>query len=383
MKFSMVQIAALAFVCSVRAAPSNIKSRQDCDLDNPSNSTVEATPIVGDARMAAAATKDSTKAKATDKSKAKSTKAKESKKPKATKAKSTKAPAATGGDSGSGSGGGSEAAPTGDGSNSGGSDGGASEPTPTGGSGSGGSGSGGATPAPTGGATPTSPSGGGGGGGSSVLAAAQTIAAGGSFDGGGATFDRGVSCTGQAEGGGGDAVFVIESGGSLSNVVIGPNQIEGVHCNGGCKLSNVVWTAVCEDAFTIKKQSAGETTTITGGSSKGATDKVFQFNGAGTLSISGFEADGFGSFVRNCGNCKESAERHVIIDGVTASNGRTLCGINTNFGDTCKVTNTKLSGVKNVCMKYTGVSSGSEPKEIGAGADGTSCIYGSDVTGAS
>ena len=27
---------------------------------------------------------------------------------------------------------------------------------------------------------------------------------------------------------------------------------------------------------------------------------------------------------------KESAERHVIIDGVTASNGRTLCGINTN-----------------------------------------------------
>lgn len=33
-------------------------------------------------------------------------------------------------------------------------------------------------------------------------------------------------------------------------------------------------------------------------------------------------------------------------------------------------------------MKYTGVSSGSEPEEIGAGADGTSCIYGSDVTGA-
>lgn len=41
-------------------------------------------------------------------------------------------------------------------------------------------------------------------------------------------------------------MFVIESGGSLSNVVIGPNQIEGVHCNGGCKLSNVEWTAVCK-----------------------------------------------------------------------------------------------------------------------------------------
>lgn len=173
MKFSMVQIAALAFVCSVSAAPSNMKARQDCGLDRPSKSSVEATPIVGNAGMAAAATRDSTKAKATDKSEAKSTKSKESTKPKATKTKGIKAPAATGGDSDSGSGGGSEAAPTRDGSGSGGSDGGRSEPTPTGnGSGSGGSGGGEATPAPTGGATPTSPSGGGGGG-SSVLAAAQ------------------------------------------------------------------------------------------------------------------------------------------------------------------------------------------------------------------
>ena len=46
---------------------------------------------------------------------------------------------------------------------------------------------------------------------------------------------RGVSCTGQAEGGDSDAVFIIENGGSLSNVIIGPNQIEGVHCEGACK----------------------------------------------------------------------------------------------------------------------------------------------------
>ncbi|KAK0103212.1 hypothetical protein ONS95_005246 [Cadophora gregata] len=231
-----------------------------------------------------------------------------------------------------------------------GSRGSAPTPFPTGGD----AGSGWGGVAPTGGATPTMSSigggGSGGGRGNTVLAAAQTIAAGGSSDGGGATFDRSVSCTGQVEGGGADAILVIESGG--------------------------------EDAFTIKKQAAGETTTITGGSSKGAVDKVFQFNGAGTLSISGFTAESFGSFVRNCGNCKESAERHIIIDGFTTSNGRTLCGINTNSGDTCRVTNTKLASVTNVCMKFTGVSSGSEPKEIGPGADGSSCIYGSDVTGA-
>lgn len=61
----------------------------------------------------------------------------------------------------------------------------------------------------------------GGSGGSSVLDAPMTIAAGESFDGGNAIFDRGVSCTGQAEGGDSDAVFILEKGATLSNVRIG------------------------------------------------------------------------------------------------------------------------------------------------------------------
>lgn len=59
------------------------------------------------------------------------------------------------------------------------------------------------------------------GGASSVLKAPMTIAAGETFDGGNAVFDRGVSCTGQKEGGDSDAVFILESGASLSNVRIG------------------------------------------------------------------------------------------------------------------------------------------------------------------
>lgn len=54
-------------------------------------------------------------------------------------------------------------------------------------------------------------------------------------------------------------------------------------------------------------------------------------------------------------------------------------GINPNFGDTAKITNSKLSGVKSVCTKFTGVKSGSEPSKVGEGADGTSCIFGADV----
>lgn len=75
--------------------------------------------------------------------------------------------------------------------------------------------------------------------GTSALSAVKTIAAGESFDGGMVMFDRGVSCTGQAEGGDSDAVFQLEDGASLSNVIIGPNQIEGIHCQGACSLTNV------------------------------------------------------------------------------------------------------------------------------------------------
>lgn len=137
--------------------------------------------------------------------------------------------------------------------------------------------------------------------GTTTFNAVQTIAAGGSFDGGMAQFGRGVTCTGQVEGGTSDAVFMIEDGGSLSNVIIGPDQIEGVHCYGSCTLTNVWWAAVCEDAFSIKEQADGATTTISGGGAFGATDKVFQHNGGGTLSVSGFTVDTFGKLYRSCG----------------------------------------------------------------------------------
>lgn len=116
--------------------------------------------------------------------------------------------------------------------------------------------------------------------GSSVLSSVYTIAAGESFDGGMYMYDRGVDCEGQTEGGDSDAVFQIEEGGTLSNVIIGPNQMEGVHCQGACTLENVWWSAVCEDAFTIKNQDSSAITYINGGGAFGADDKVFQHNGA-------------------------------------------------------------------------------------------------------
>ena len=119
----------------------------------------------------------------------------------------------------------------------------------------------------------------------------------------------------------------------LSNVIIGPNQIEGVHCRGACTLNNVWWSAVCEDAFTIKTQDASQTTYINGGGAFGAEDKVIQHNGAGTVSISGFTVDNFGKLYRSCGNCKKMYKRNVILKNISASSGKTLVGM-LRYGNT-------------------------------------------------
>ncbi|KAF2833123.1 pectate lyase E [Ophiobolus disseminans] len=192
------------------------------------------------------------------------------------------------------------------------------------------------------------------------------------FDGGMKTFGRGVSCTGQAEGGDADAVFIVKDGGSLSNVIIGKDQIEGVHCEGSCKITNVWWAAVCEDALSLKGDGDA---TVTGGGATGATDKVIQHNGAGTVTIDGFTVDNFGKLYRSCGNCKQSAERHVNIKGVKASNGKLLVGINPNFGDTASIDSaTCATSVKEVCQEFKGTTPGNEPVSVSKGASAT-CVF--------
>ncbi|KAI1633114.1 pectate lyase [Biscogniauxia mediterranea] len=216
--------------------------------------------------------------------------------------------------------------------------------------------------------------------GSSALADVYTIAAGESFDGGYVMYDRGVDCTGQEEGGDSDAVFQIEEGGSLSNVIIGPNQIEGVHCRGACTLENVWWSAVCEDAFTVKVQSDGDTTYIKGGGAYGAEDKVIQHNGGGTISISGFTVEDFGKLYRSCGNCDDMYERHVIVDSVTATSGSALVGINSNYGDTATLTNIVANDVNDICVEYEGNDTGDEPEKVSSGPSDY-CIYSdSDIS---
>ncbi|KAI1264595.1 pectate lyase [Xylariaceae sp. FL1019] len=213
---------------------------------------------------------------------------------------------------------------------------------------------------------------------SGAVSSSAPITISGSFDGGMKMYDRSPKvCQEQTETGEDDAMFVLEDGATLSNVIIGPNQAEGVHCRGTCTLNNVWWSDVCEDALTLLQDSG--TSYVNGGGAFKADDKIIQFNGFGTVQVKNFYANDYGKVVRSCGNCSNNGgARHIVIDGVVAVDGGVLCGINTNYGDTCSITDSCQDDGKN-CARYTGNNDGDEPPEIGTGADGTYCTV-SDLT---
>ncbi|QRV83213.1 pectate lyase [Ceratobasidium sp. AG-Ba] len=174
----------------------------------------------------------------------------------------------------------------------------------------------------------------------SSLSAPITVT--GTFDGGNVRFDRGSGdCSGQAEGGDADAVFLVQSGGTVQNVVIGANQAEGIHCLGPCNFYNFWFEDVCEDAITIK-QTSGQSNII-GGGAKAASDKVVQHNGGGTVKIDSYCVQTFGKLYRSCGNCSTQHKRTVLISQIIGKSGSPLAGISSNYGDTATIDKASLS----------------------------------------
>ncbi|KAF9005047.1 pectate lyase-domain-containing protein [Cyathus striatus] len=209
----------------------------------------------------------------------------------------------------------------------------------------------------------------------------------GSFDGKMVKYDRKGSsgaCEEQTETGEEDAVFILESGASISNVIIGQDQAEGIHCRGPCTVTNVWWEDVCErlDAITIKQTGSGDVSTINGGGAFNAEDKIAQR--CRRVVISNFFASNFGKLYRACGNCETSHERHVTVNNVCLKSGSEGVGINSNFGDTATLSNVKTNGKPsstNVCCTYKGVGKGSEPPKIGCGDSQSACQYTASLVG--
>jgi hypothetical protein len=176
-------------------------------------------------------------------------------------------------------------------------------------------------------------------------------------------------------------LFELANGATLKNVILGNPAADGVHCNGNCTLENVWWEDVGEDAATFRGESSSGTMIVRCSGAKAATDKVFQHNGAGTLTIQNFLAENFNKLYRSCGNCNEQFARHVILQDVTVRQGQTLVGINTNYGDTADFDRITVYGNVTVCERYTGNSTGAEPVRTGTGPDSQYCRYQtSDIT---
>lgn len=217
-----------------------------------------------------------------------------------------------------------------------------------------------------------------------AFGASATTTVTGTFDGGGKSY--GTSCNGQSESQ--QPVFLLKDGATLKNVVINKNAADGVHCEGNCSITNVVWQDVCEDAATMKGGS-GKTMRVQGGSAANANDKVFQHNGKGsTISIDGFKTTGsIGKLYRSCGNCSSNGGprkvniANVKIEKLTDS----VAGVNANFGDVATIRNVKIKGYKlgkpQVCVEYKGVQKGKESSKVGEKWGTTACnVRKSDVT---
>lgn len=88
-------------------------------------------------------------------------------------------------------------------------------------------------------------------------------------------------------------------------------------------------------------------------------------------------------------------ERHVVIADTTASSGDLIAGesgshymcflrkltthtrtpgINSNYGDSAKISGLTTSDVDTICERFEGNDSGDEPTSNGTGNDGTYCI---------
>ncbi|OWZ15217.1 Polysaccharide lyase [Phytophthora megakarya] len=216
------------------------------------------------------------------------------------------------------------------------------------------------------------------------FAEAHIIKAGEVFDGKMQTFERSdISCEGQTESGASTAVFKMEPGSTLKNVIIGKNQMEGVHCDKhDCTIENVWWDDVCEDAFSVKGGTADSVTKVIGGGARYADDKVIQHNGFGTVEIDGFYGEDISKLYRSCGTCGNRPKKVNVSNVYVVNPTNAIVTVNKNWGDEATLKNIWIKSGKatvKVCQWSQGNANG-EPKILGNGPSPPLCQYSeSDV----
>ncbi|GKT63383.1 pectate lyase [Colletotrichum tofieldiae] len=183
----------------------------------------------------------------------------------------------------------------------------------------------------------------------SIISLSAPSAISGSKDLGNREYDRGRSCETDVETPGGHPVFILEDGATLSNVIIGAGQVEGIHCRG---------------AYSIILNGNGNVL-VEGGGVQGRAETAVFHKGRGTVTVKNFTAIDSGRLYRSCGDCfNNGGPRNIVVENLKAKNINLIAGINSNFGDTATVAGSCGAGVTKVCQEFKGVNKGQESPKV-------------------
>ncbi|CAI5732921.1 unnamed protein product [Hyaloperonospora brassicae] len=200
-----------------------------------------------------------------------------------------------------------------------------------------------------------------------------------SFDGGMKTFKRGnVQFESGSKMARENAVFVVQAGGVLRNVIIAGGG--GVFCEThNCVLVNVWFKDSLQGALHI--HSGTGLTTVTGGGAKNVAGSIIFGQASGTVVVSGgFYMENSGRLFESCGTCGP-VTRKIVVDGVVSVNPTAeLIRVNSNYKDRGTIysaTITTTNANYPLCTRYNG---GAVPQKLGVGAAPPVCSFSrSDV----
>ena len=183
-------------------------------------------------------------------------------------------------------------------------------------------------------------------------------------------FTKDCSAQGTAPQGTTKALFELEDGATLQNVIVGNHGADGIHCKGSCTIKNVWFQNVCDDMVTAASGSSG-TVTIDGGGARNAHDKLFQDNSHGAFVVSNFYGEKLGKMYRACGEggACDSTKGKLTMTNVTAVGVDQVVGL-TQGRDTATLSKICLFQTPTVCQMYD-----ASDNKLQDGPDGSTCNY--------
>ncbi|KAJ0393716.1 hypothetical protein ATCC90586_009786 [Pythium insidiosum] len=183
-----------------------------------------------------------------------------------------------------------------------------------------------------------------------------------------------VACATGRDATSADAVFVIQPGGVLKNVIVGANNVVGVFCaEQNCALENVWFDGACQAAVVVEKGQG--TTTVRGGGARHTPQRVVLQKAAGRVQVSNFYAEGTAEIVESCSTCGP-VKRQVSLTGLECVAPKSaLVRVNKNYNDEAEIDAIKVKSPPPsfaVCTHYEG---GRTPVQVGSGAQGKLCSF--------